>query len=144
MRARPIDGERVERDGYEQRILLSFHENESGSHARLEYPTLSTNKEIEEANTKKYPPRRPLRRRRDVQHYRVIALLGASMEDAPGMWGQTTEFKTTSRHSQTPRRRPRPGAVLFALPRSDRLIDGDYGEAAAYPIASNWAQTMTA
>ena len=58
-----------------------------------------------------------------------------------GCGGQTSEFKTTSRHSQTPRRRPRPGAVLFALPRSDRLIDG---EAAAYPIASNWAQTMTA
>ena len=49
-----------ERDGYEQRILLSFHENDSGSLARLEYPT---NKEIEEANTKRYLDR-PLRRRR--------------------------------------------------------------------------------
>ena len=103
MRARPIDGERVERDGYEQRILLSFHENESGSHARLEYPTLSTNKEIEEANTKKYPPRRPLRRRRDVQLYRVIGLLGASMEDAPGMWGRDRR-QSLKQHRATARR----------------------------------------
>ena len=52
--------------------------------------------------------------------------------------------QSLKQHRATARRHAagrRPGAVLFALPRSDRLIDG---EAAAYPIASNWAQTMTA
>ena len=115
----------MERDEYEQRILLSFHENDSRSLVSLEYPTWSTNKEIEERQTP-----RSTRLSRSALDVGVVQPLSRYRSlrrfDGRHNCDVGTEFKTTSRQRQTPRRARARRYLRFLVPigRSTDLPTG--------------------